>query len=166
MTRVRTFGALLTGGAGLAAWLSLAGALVPVFDVLASFLPLFGIVILLGLLIARRRRGWTIAAALLCLAPVVIGMAPELTRAIPAATKGGAVHVLTHNVWRDNSDPADTAQAIVDARPDVVLLQEVSGNFRPMLAALRQHFAYATRCPPGCDLASSRAGRSPTAIIF
>lgn len=153
MTRVRTLGTLLTGGAVLAAWLSLAGALVPVFDVLASFLPLFGIVILLGLLLARRRRGWTIAAALLGLTPVAIGMAPELTRAIPAASDGGTVRLLTHNVWRDNRDPADTAQAIVDARPDVVLLQEASGNFRPMLAALRQHFPHATRCPPGCDLA-------------
>src|SRR3546814_15588521 len=49
--------------------------------------------------------------------------------------------------------PAGTAQAIIDARPDVVMLQEVNGGFRPMLAALEQHFAHATNCPSGCDLA-------------
>lgn len=154
MKLVRTFGALLTGGSCLAAWLSLAGAFVPLLDALASFLPLFGVTAALGLLLARRRPGWAIAAAILCLLPVAIGVMPELTREIPAATKGAPqIRLLTHNIWRSNRDPADTAQAIVDARADVVMLQEVDGNFRPMLAALSQHFAYATKCPPGCDLA-------------
>ena len=65
MRPVRTFGALLTGGACLAAWLSLAGGFVPAFDVLASFLPLFGAAVLAGLLLAGRRRSWTAGAALI-----------------------------------------------------------------------------------------------------
>jgi endonuclease/exonuclease/phosphatase (EEP) superfamily protein YafD len=149
----RAFGTLLTGGACLAAWLSLAGAFVPALDAFASFLPLFGVATVLGLLFARRL-GWTLVVALLGLTPVALRMVPELTREIPAA-KGGAqqVRLLTHNVWARNADPADTAQAIIDAKPDVAMLQEVDGSFRPMLAALNQHFPYATKCPPGCDLA-------------
>lgn len=154
MNPVRTLGALLTAGACLAGWLSLAGGLVPAFDILASFLPLFGLAVLLGLLLARWRRSRALAAAVFGLVPVAIGVAPEFTRTIPAAEEGGeTVRVLTHNVWRSNRDPAGTAQAIVDAKADVVMLQEVDGSFQPMLAALRQHFAYATKCPQGCDLA-------------
>lgn len=154
MKPVRAFGALLAGGASLAAWLSLAGGFVPTLDVLASFLPLFGVAVLAGLLIARRRLGGTLIVALLGLTPVAIGVMPELTREIPAAQKGATqARMLIHNVWRANQDPADTAQAIINAKPDVVMLQEVNGSFRPMLAALNQHFAYATQCPPGCDLA-------------
>ena len=154
MKPIRTLGVLLAGGGCLAAWLSLGGGLVPALDVLASFLPLFGAAVLLGLLFARRSLRWTAVVALLGLTPVAIGVMPELAREIPAAQKGATpVRLLTHNVWSGNSDPADTAQAIIDAKPDVVMLQEVDGSFQPMLAALRQHFAYATKCPPGCDLA-------------
>lgn len=154
MKFVRAFGVLLTGGACFCAWLSLGGRFVPALDALASFLPLFGIVALLGLLLARRRGGWTIGAASLALLPVAIVVAPELAREIPAARPGTPqVRVLTHNLWVDNADPADSAQAIIDAKPDIVMLQEVDGSFAPMLAALGQHFAYATKCPPGCALA-------------
>ena len=154
MKLARTFGSLLAGGACAAAWLSLAGAFVPALDAFASFLPLFGAATLVGLLFARRRLGWTLIVALLGLTPVAIRVMPELTRDIPAAEKGAAqVRLLTHNVWTGNADPADTAQAIIDAKPDVAMLQEVDGSFRPMLAALNQHFPYTTKCPPGCDLA-------------
>ena len=154
MRPIRALGTLLTGGASLAAWLSLAGGLVPILDVLASFLPLFGVTALVGLLLARPRARWAVVAVLVGLTPVAIGVVPELTREIPAAQKGASpIRVLTHNVWRSNRDPADTAQAIIDAKPDVVMLQEVDGSFAPMLAALGQHFAHATKCPPSCDLA-------------
>lgn len=154
MRLVRAFGSLLAGGGIVAAWLSLAGRWVPALDPLASFLPLFGAAVLLGLLLARWRWNWTVAAVSLTLAPFAIGVAPEWLREIPSASaEAPQVHVLTHNVWTRNDDPADTAQAIIDARPDVVMLQEVNGRFRPMLAVLDRHFAYATRCPRGCDLA-------------
>ena len=154
MKPVPTFGALLTGGACLAAWLSLAGGFVPAFDVLASFLPLFGAAVLAGLLLAGRRRSWTAGAALIGLLPVAIATVPEMMREIPAARPDvPRIRVLTHNLWARNTDPADTAQAIVDAKPDIVMLQEVDGSFTPMLAALGEYFGYATECPPGCDLA-------------
>lgn len=154
MRPVRAFGALLTGGANLAAWLALGGGFVPMLDVLASFLPIFGVAVLAGLLLARPRLRWSVVAVLVGLTPVAIGVMPELMRAIPAAQKGSSeTRVLTHNVWQSNHDPAETAQAIVDAKPDVVMLQEVDGSFAPMLAALNQHFPYATKCPPGCGLA-------------
>ena len=154
MKLVRVFGSLLAGGAIVAAWFSLAGGRVPALDPLASFLPLFGAAALLGLLLARWRWGWTVAAASLTLVPLAIGVAPEWLRDIPTASADAPqVQVLTHNVWSRNTDPADTAQAIIDARPDVVMLQEVNGSFQPMLAALERHFSHATNCPKGCDLA-------------
>lgn len=154
MRLVRAFAALLTGGGFLAAWLAFAGRFVPALDVLASFLPLFGAAILLGLLVARPRFIRAVAIALAGLAPVMIGMAPEWARDIPAARADAPpIRVLTHNVWQRNRDPAATAQTLIDAKPDVLLLQEVGGSFRPMLAALDQHFAFRTACPPGCDLA-------------
>ena len=154
MRPLRSLGRLLIGGGCLAAWLALAGVWVPSLDMLASFLPVFGLAILLGLPLAWRPGRWTIVAALLGLAPVALGVTPELMREVPMARPGAAqVRMLTHNVWQHDTSPADTAQAILDARPDVVMLQEVDGSFRPMLAALRQHLAYGTTCPPGCDLA-------------
>ncbi|PZQ23284.1 MAG: hypothetical protein DI569_05410 [Sphingopyxis macrogoltabida] len=154
MKVVRALGVLLAVGGSLAAWLAFSGRWLPALDPLASFLPLLGAATLLGLLIARRRRRWTIVIALFGLAPVVAAMLPEWTRPLPAARGAAAdIRVLTHNVWQGNGNPADTAQALIDARPDVLMLQEVNGNFRPMLAALAAHFTHATRCPPGCDLA-------------
>ncbi|HEY0623758.1 endonuclease/exonuclease/phosphatase family protein [Sphingomonas sp.] len=154
MRLARNLGYLLIGGGCLAAWLALAGAWVPPLDALASFLPVFGMAILLGLPLAWRQGRWMIAAALLGLVPVALRVVPELIRDVPMARSGTAqVRVLTHNVWQRDDSPADTAQAILDARPDIVTLQEVDGSFRPMLAALRQHFAHGTACPPGCDLA-------------
>lgn len=152
MKLVRFLGILLTGGGGLAAWLSLAGGLFPQLDVLASFLPLFGTMILFGLLLAWRRPVATITAALVALLPVAIGLGPEMTRKIPAAPQGSTeIRLLTHNVWLFNENPGATAQAILDAHPDVVMLQEVNGSFHPMLAILGRHFPYATKCPRGCD---------------
>lgn len=154
MRLARALGALLIAGGGIAAWAALAGALVPPLDAIASFLPLFGLAILLGLALGWRLGLWTIAAALVGLAPVALRMAPELLRDVPRARSGmQQVRVLSHNVWIKNRDPADTAQAILDAKPDVVMLQEVDGSFRPMLAALRQKLPYGTSCPPRCGMA-------------
>lgn len=154
MRATRILGRLLLGGGSLAAWAALAGMIEPRLDPLASFLPLFGAMTLLGLLLLWRTSAWALVAALIGWVPVAIGIAPELVRTIPAAGEAGEqVRVLTHNVWRGNTDPTETAQAIVDARPDVVLLQEVDGSFRPTLAALRRHFPHATECPAGCELA-------------
>jgi len=151
---IRILGGLLLGAGAVAAWLALAGTLNARLDALASFMPVFGMVTLLGALLCWRSPVLALVGAGVGLLPVAIAMVPELVRNIPAAPASGAqVRVLTHNVWRDNSDPAETAQAIIDANPDVVMLQEVDGNFRPMLDALRQHFGQGTQCPPGCGLA-------------
>jgi len=150
---LRALGTLLVGGGSIAAWLALAGVFVPELDAIASFLPLFGLMILLGLVLRWRPSLWLVLAAFTGLVPVVLRMAPELLRDVPRARSGmQQVRVLSHNVWVKNSDPADTAQAILDAKPDVVMLQEVDGSFRPMLAALRQKLPYGTDCPPGCGM--------------
>ncbi|WP_298090470.1 endonuclease/exonuclease/phosphatase family protein [uncultured Sphingomonas sp.] len=150
MRIIRSIGLLLVAASLLAACAAFAGRWVPALDAYASFMPLIAVPALLGLLLARTR----VAAALavLALIPVAAAVLPEWTRGIPAA-RAAQVRIVTHNVWHENPDPAETAQAILDAHPDVVLLQEANGPFRPMLAALRQHLPYATDCPQGCELA-------------
>jgi vancomycin resistance protein VanJ len=151
---LRILGTLLIAGGGFSAWLSYAGAFVPTLDAFASFMPLFGLMILTGLVLRWRLGLWAVAAALIGLVPVALRVVPELTRDVPRARSGmPQVRVLSHNVWVKNTDPAETAQTILDARPDVVMLQELEGNFRPMLAALRQKLPYGTDCPRGCGMA-------------
>lgn len=154
MKPLSIFGCLLIAAGMICAWGALLGIYVPALDAYASFMPLFAVPILLGALLAWRSRPWPLIAAVVALVPVAGTVAPELLRTIPHAAPGTPqLRVVTHNVWERNADPAETAQAIVDARPDIVLLQEVGGNFRPMLAALRQHLPYATDCPARCDMA-------------
>ena len=143
---------ILSGAAG--AWIGLAGTLFPALDPVASFMPLFATAIVLGVAIGWRG-GWRVGmVAILALLPAFVAIAPELLRSLPVAPgHAPAVRILTHNVWVDNDDPARTAEVILDAQPDVVLLQEVGGNFRPMLAALQQALPFFTDCPPGCNLA-------------
>jgi endonuclease/exonuclease/phosphatase (EEP) superfamily protein YafD len=148
------FGCLLIAAGMIAAWTALLGIFVPSLDAYASFMPLYALPILLGALLAWSSRPWPLIAAAVALLPIVGTVAPELLRPIPRAPSGAPrVRIVTHNVWKQNADPAWTAQTILDAHPDIVLLQEASGNFRPMLATLRRHFAYATDCPARCDLA-------------
>lgn len=154
MKPLSIFGCLLIAGGMIAAWAALLGIFVPSLDAYASFMPLYAVPILLGALLAWPSRPWPWVAAAIALLPVVGTIAPELLRTIPRAAPGAPqVRIVTHNVWERNSDPAETAQAILDAHADIVLLQEASGNFRPMLAALRRHFPYWTDCPARCDLA-------------
>jgi len=148
------FGWLLIAAGMIAAWAALLGIYLPSLDAYASFMPLYALPVLLGALLAWPGRPWSLIAATFALLPIVGTVAPEMLRTIPrAATDAPRVRIVTHNVWKQNADPAGTARTIVEAHPDIVLLQEASGNFRPMLAALRRHFAYATDCPTRCDLA-------------
>lgn len=153
MSAVPAAGRWLIAAGAACAWLALLGALVPTVDALTSFMPLFGALILLGALLTARRLRWSIGWAAFGLVPVLLAIAPEMVRAIPAAEPAAPqVRILTHNVWVANPRPADTAQALLSAGADVMLLQEVSGRFRPMIDALRERYPYATDCPPGCDL--------------
>lgn len=153
MKTVRLAGRLLIAAGGLAAWAAWAGALVPALDTAASFLPLFGMLVLLGALLGARRLPW-MAIALVALVPVVAAMGPELLREIPRARPGTPrLRVVTHNVWVGNETPEATARRILEAQPDVVLLQEVDREFRPMLAQMRGELPYATDCPADCSLA-------------
>lgn len=153
MKPLAILGCLLIAAGAAAAWGALLGTHVPRLDAYASFMPLYALPILLGAALAWFSRPWPLVAAAIALGPIIGTVAPEFLRTIPSAAPGTPrVRFLTHNVWAENADPAQTAQTIVDARPDIVVLQEVSGSFHPMVAALRQHFAYATDCPPRCDL--------------
>lgn len=146
-------GCLLIAAGMIAAWAALLGIYVPKLDAYASFMPLYAAPVLLGAALAWRSRPWPLVAAAVALAPVAGTVTPELLRTIPQAPPGAPqVRIATHNVWNRNTDPAETAQTIIDARPDVVLLQEAGGSFRPILAAIRQHFPYSTDCPAHCSL--------------
>ncbi|MBC9031011.1 endonuclease/exonuclease/phosphatase family protein [Sphingomonas sp. JC676] len=154
MKPLSIFGCLLIAAGIIAAWAAALGIFMPSLDAYATFMPLYAVPILLGAVLAWPSRPWPLIAAAIALLPIAGTVAPELLRTIPSAPRGAPqVRIVTHNVWKRNLDPAQTAQTILDAHPDIVLLQEASGNFRPMLAALRQHFPYSTDCPTRCDLA-------------
>lgn len=151
MTFGRVSGGALVAAAGGAAWLGYAGHLLPRLDALASFMPIFGLMAIVGLVLGRPVSARAVLGVVVALAPVALAVAPEFVRTIPTASGTSQLRLVTHNVWRDNDDPARTAQTIIDARPDLVLLQEVDGRFRPMLPLLERRLGRATRCPPGCD---------------
>ncbi|UVO49033.1 endonuclease/exonuclease/phosphatase family protein [Sphingomonas sp. SUN019] len=151
---MRLVGSTMVTVATLAAWIALLGAWSPTLDAVASFLPLFAIILVAGLLIARRRALWTLLIAAVGIAPMAVAATREATRAIPPAPAGAhELRVLTHNVWFDNATPAATGAAIAAAGADVVLLQETTRARGSLIAATTRRFPYRTRCPEGgCGL--------------
>jgi vancomycin resistance protein VanJ len=145
---VSLIGRTMVTGAALAAWLAVLGIWSPTLDALASFLPVFSVILLLGLLIARRRARWTLLIAAVGLAPMAVAATREATRAVPPAPSGAReLRVLTHNVWIDNATPVATGVTIAGSGADVVLLQETSRARPALVAATAQRFPYRTRCP-------------------
>ena len=154
MTILPTIGRLMIVSAAIAAWLAILGAWLPELDVLASFLPLFAVILAIGLLVARRRVRWTLPLTAIGIVPMAMAATPEIVRTIPAAPTGAReLRILTHNVWVDNASLAATGAAIAGANADIVLLQETSHAREALVAATAQRFPYRTACPGGgCGL--------------
>ncbi|MEO8723954.1 MAG: endonuclease/exonuclease/phosphatase family protein [Sphingobium sp.] len=139
--------ALALGAAGqLARWF-------PVLDIFNFASPL-GLLLALDSLVVlalgRKRRGaiFVTALALCAVAFSTERIIPEYWRAAaPAASAASRnVVILTANVWRNNSAPADAARTIAASGADVVVLQEASGIFNVSHAQLAKAFPYETKC--------------------
>jgi vancomycin resistance protein VanJ len=89
-----------------------------------SFLPWSGVVVLVLAVAAALRRSWVAAVAVAFAAGAWVWICWPMTT--PAATGGGDLVVVQHNISDENQDPAGTAEVLLAAEPDVVTLVEVT----------------------------------------
>lgn len=154
-------GTLRLASAVLALWscTALGGAVSDHLDVLTHFAPLVlaasVAVSTLAALLARKKRAPLIAAAAAAVWSSVL-IAPEM---IGAATqerdaKGSRLKVVTFNLWGRNLDAEATADFILRADADVILLQEVFGRAAGIPRRLRAEYPHGVVCAEQrCSLA-------------
>ncbi|MGW0816813.1 endonuclease/exonuclease/phosphatase family protein [Streptomyces viridiviolaceus] len=108
-----------------------------------TFLPWFGLLIPVLLVIALVRRSATALIAVLLPAIVWFNLFGGLLTDKTGA--GGDLTVATHNVNADNADPAGTARAVAASGADVVALEELKASAVPTyekaLASTYRHHA-------------------------
>lgn len=110
-------------------------------SLIETFLPWFGLLVPLLLVLGLVRRSATALIAVLLPAVVWLNLFGGLLFADKSGT-GGDLTVATHNVNAGNPDPAGTAQQVAGSGADVVALQELPGG---KVAAYEE--ALATRYP-------------------
>ena len=155
--------AIVVGLAGLLAGVclfSLGGYWSARIDLLTHLAPLMfvGGMILLIAAVALPGRARLVAGAfsLVSLACSASLMAPELAvRAAPAPVTGHLLRLMTLNLWDENVDPVATARTALAAKPDVLVVEEATGNGALAAQLLRVAYPYAAGCegPPECALA-------------
>ncbi|MEU1051740.1 endonuclease/exonuclease/phosphatase family protein [Streptomyces sp. NPDC005876] len=108
-----------------------------------TFLPWFGLLIPVLLVIALLRRSATALIAVLVPAVVWLNLFGGLL--FTKSGGGGDLTVATHNVNADNADPAGTARAVAASGADVVALEELKASAVPtyerVLAPTYRHHA-------------------------
>lgn len=111
-------------------------------SLLESFLPWLGLVVVVLFGAALLRRSAMALAALLL--PVAAWTYLFGGLVLPGAGPGGhGLVVVQHNVSDENPDPAGTARALADARPDLVALQELVPRALPVYErTLAPHYPY------------------------
>jgi vancomycin resistance protein VanJ len=146
---VHWLGWLLMIGGGGAILIGQLGRFDASADLANSVAPLAAAVTLIGtLLLFRNAPRFALTGIALAAFGVVDRIVPEFGRDVAtAATSQRDVIIVTHNVWRDNPDPVRAIDVILAAKPDVVLLQEVSSAFGPALGRLRAQLPHTSRCP-------------------
>ncbi|GAA3506428.1 endonuclease/exonuclease/phosphatase family protein [Streptomyces prasinosporus] len=131
-TRGRAIAALAVVTAGLLAFhRAVPNSVGRAGSLLESFLPWLGLVVV-GLLVpALLRRSATALVALLL--PVAAWTHLFGGLVLPGAEPGTRdLVVVQHNVSDENPDPAGTAHALADARPDLIALQELVPRALPV----------------------------------
>ncbi|MFE6035868.1 endonuclease/exonuclease/phosphatase family protein [Streptomyces sp. NPDC056452] len=111
-------------------------------SLIETFLPWFGLLVPLLLVLGLVRRSATALIAVLLPAVVWLNLFGGLLFADKSGT-GGDLTVATHNVNAGNPDPAGTAQQVAGSGADVVALQELPGGkvaaYEEALAARYPH---------------------------
>ncbi|GAB2594692.1 endonuclease/exonuclease/phosphatase family protein [Streptomyces capparidis] len=114
-------------------------------SLLETFLPWVGLAVPVLLVCALVRRSATALVALLV--PAVVWA--DLFGGLVMPGKGGGPHnlrVLTHNVDAANPDPRGTARQVIAAGADVVALEELSEEARPVYEkALAEKYPYSVQ---------------------
>ncbi|MGQ4440106.1 hypothetical protein ACN6LI_005147, partial [Streptomyces violaceoruber] len=94
-----------------------------------TFLPWFGLLIPVLLVIALVRKSATALIALVVPVSVWLNLFGGLL--FDKTGSGGDLTVATHNVNADNADPAGTARAVAAAGADVMALEELKASAVP-----------------------------------
>ncbi|MFF9145505.1 endonuclease/exonuclease/phosphatase family protein [Streptomyces sp. NPDC014861] len=95
-----------------------------------TFLPWFGLLVPVLLLLALLRRSATALIALLLPAVVWLNLFGGLVA--DKSTAGGDLTVATHNVNADNPDPEGTARQLAASGADVLALEELKADMVPV----------------------------------
>ncbi|MEU9197412.1 endonuclease/exonuclease/phosphatase family protein [Streptomyces hundungensis] len=108
-----------------------------------TFLPWFGLGVPVLLAAALRRRSSTALVALLL--PVSVWLSLYGGLLADKSRPGGDLTVAGHNVGADNADPAGTARALAASRADVLALEEITAQAKPLYEkALAAAYPYHT----------------------
>ena len=130
-------------------WLILPGIGLLVADRAAALVPLAPILALMSLAAAGRRI-WAALPALVALLLATTTLVEE--RPLPFRSRGQPrLVVVSHNVWRENVDPAGTIDQLVNSGADILLLQEVDGSVAPYLERLHARYPFGSKCRPTCS---------------
>ncbi|MGP4022924.1 endonuclease/exonuclease/phosphatase family protein [Actinomadura sp. 3N407] len=144
-TRGRVLAALAAGTAGLLAFhRAVPNSIGRMGSLLETFLPWLGlaVVVLLGLAVLRR----SATALVALLLPVAAWTHLFGGLLLPGAEPGArALVVVQHNVSDENTDPAGTARALANAKPDLIAVEELVPSARPVYErTLASDFPYRT----------------------
>ncbi|CAL9517878.1 endonuclease/exonuclease/phosphatase family protein [Streptomyces sp. enrichment culture] len=129
-----TRGRVVAGVAALVAWLIVFHGTVPDLpgrpgSLLETFLPWLGLAVpvLAGAALLRR----SVTALLAVLLPLMAWGGHFGVLLLPGPGGRHDLTVVQHNVSDENPDPAGTARALAAVRPDLIALQEVTGEALP-----------------------------------
>jgi endonuclease/exonuclease/phosphatase (EEP) superfamily protein YafD len=121
-------------------------------DILAHFTPIFLAACLASALVwaltGRYGRTTPMLALIGTLSALTL-MAPELSAAARGAggkVGGETLTILQFNVWGLNRDPAATAKWILEADPDIIVLEEAMRASEPVVQALTERYPSRTTC--------------------
>ncbi|WP_239070952.1 MULTISPECIES: endonuclease/exonuclease/phosphatase family protein [unclassified Streptomyces] len=110
-------------------------------SLLEAFLPWLGLAVPILLLLALLRRSATALVALSL--PIAVWAQLFGGPFLPGARRAHDMTVLQHNVSDENADPAGTAKALTDARPELIALEELTPAALPRYeSALASAYAY------------------------
>lgn len=146
---------IIAGALAIAALLLAAtpwfGDIAPPLDPAAGLLPLGPLAAVAALLVGGIRSLVGLAAGVAL--AVSGGMVASEWSGLPNGDDGARLRVVTQNLGSANADPEATIRTLIDARADVLLLQEVDGTAAPWLGRLRATYPFGSVCRRPCSLA-------------
>lgn len=126
-------------------------------DALTSFLPFALVTGLPGIAVAALlRRRWLMVVNALTVGVAAMVIVPEMLadrrEEEAIASSPARVTIVTHNLLKDNADPAGTIAALAASDADILLLQEARGAVGRAVPQLHRLYPYHSRCVGNCDL--------------